>query len=156
MSEAMTGLLAPDFSSNKGDRAGRAWSCILWLYKSQRRETREGRNNTAITKRKHTDREQNTERTEKKEKQREDRQSKLRGRENWREKQKQRDQKKKRQKVERRPKTEASPSDKHLWILVQIACKPISRSRSLPAFFNYLLPVASMRELFTHGSKLKN
>jgi len=114
ISEAMTGLLAPDFSSNKGERAGRAWSCILWLYKSQRRETREGRNNTAITKRKHTDREQNTERTEKKEKQREDRQSKLRGRENWREKQKQRDQKKKRQKAERRPKTEASPSDKHL------------------------------------------
>jgi hypothetical protein len=45
-------------------------------------KAREGRNNTAKTKRKHTDREQKTERTEKKEKQREDRQSKMRGREN--------------------------------------------------------------------------
>ena len=147
MGEAMTGLLAPDFSSNKGEHAGRAWSCILWRYKSQRRETREGRNNTAITKRKHTDREQNMERTEKKEKQREDRKSKMRGRENWREKQKQRDQKiKKRQKAERRPKTEASPSNKHLWILVQIACKLSKPFSFPPCLFNYL---ASMRELFT-------
>jgi hypothetical protein len=55
-----------------------------------------------------------------------------------------RERKKKRQKAEKKSKTKASPNNKHLWILVENACKPCKPFSFPPCIFNYLLPVASV------------
>ena len=138
MGEAMKGLLAPDFSSNKGEHAGRTWSCILWLYKSQKGEEH------------HSDNKKKTHRPgakygkNRKEKKAERRQTE------------QNERKRELTGETERPKEEKAESRKEAKnrSFAQQQALVDSRPNRLQTNKPFSFPPC-MRQLFTHGSKLK-